>query len=207
MKVLILNGSPHENGCTYAAISEITKTLQEEGVESNVIWLGNREIRDCVGCMGCKKVGKCVFDDDIVNEIHDMAESFDGFIFASPVYYAHPTARLMAVLNRLFFQGSKPFWHKPAAAVLSARRAGECTGFDAINKYFTISQMPIVSSSYWNNVHGIRPDDVSADAEGLQTMRNLARNMAWMLKCIEAGKKAGIDVPQYEPQARTNFIR
>ena len=206
MKVLMINGSAHENGCTYTALNEVAFTLNAAGVETEIIQLGKNAIRDCVGCGACRKLGKCVFNDDIINEIIEKAAGADGFIFGSPVYYAHPSGRILAFLDRLFYAGNKNFAFKPAAAVVSARRAGTTASFDVLNKYFTITNMPIVPSNYWNMVHGNTPDEVKQDIEGLQIMRCLANNMVWLLKCIEKGKEAGIE-PKNEEKIKTNFIR
>lgn len=206
MKVLMINGSCNEQGCTYTALSEVAKVLNNEGIETEIIQLGKAAYRDCIGCGACRKLNnRCVFNDDIINQIIEKAEKADGFVFGSPVYYAHPSARLQAVLDRVFYAGSSVFAFKPGAAVVSARRAGTTALLDVINKYFTISKMPVVSSSYWNNVHGISAEQVSEDKEGLQTMRN--HNMAWMLKCIEKAKNNGIELPRVESGERTNFIR
>lgn len=208
MKVLMINGSCNEQGCTYTALSEVAKVLNNEGIETEIIQLGKAAYRDCIGCGACRKLNnRCVFNDDIINQIIEKAEKADGFVFGSPVYYAHPSARLQAVLDRVFYAGSSVFAFKPGAAVVSARRAGTTASLDVINKYFTISQMPVVSSSYWNNVHGISAEQVSEDTEGLQTMRNIGHNMAWMLKCIEKAKNNGIELPRGESGERTNFIR
>lgn len=209
MKVLMINGSCNENGCTYTALSEVAGVLRSEGIESKIIQLGKKAYRDCVGCMVCRKTqsGKCVFDDDVVNEIIERAKTADGFVLGSPVYYAHPSGRLLSVLDRVFFAGGAAFAFKPGAAVVSARRAGTTASIDVINKYFTINKMPVVSSSYWNMVHGSMAEDVRQDDEGLQTMRNLGRNMAWLLKVIDEAKKSGKELPVTEAGARTNFIR
>lgn len=208
MKVLMINGSCNEQGCTYTALSEVAKVLNNEGIETEIIQLGKAAYRDCIGCGACRKLNnRCVFNDDIINQIIEKAEKADGFVFGSPVYYAHPSARLQAVLDRVFYAGSSVFAFKPGAAVVSARRAGTTASLDVINKYFTISKMPVVSSSYWNNVHGISAEQVSEDKEGLQTMRNISHNMAWMLKCIEKAKNNGIELPRVESGERTNFIR
>lgn len=208
MKVLMINSSPRKNGCTYTALAEIEKTLHQEGIEGKIIHLGSDPIRDCTACGGCKNLdNRCVFDDDIVNEILREAKQADGFIFGTPVYYAHPSGRLLSVLDRAFYAGKELFAYKPGAAVVSARRAGTSASLDVINKYFTIAQMPVVSSSYWNMVHGNTPQEVQQDLEGLQTMRNLARNMAWMLKCIDCARKHGIIPAANEQASRTNFIR
>lgn len=208
MKVLMINGSSNEHGCTYTALSEIEKVLNKYDIQTEIIQIGTHPVRDCIGCMACRKLDcKCTFDDDCVNEIIEKAKSSDGFIFGSPVYYAHPSGRILSVLDRVFYAGSSAFKHKPAAAVASARRAGTTATLDVLNKYFTISQMPIVSSTYWNMVHGSKPEDVLKDSEGLQTMRNIGENMAWLLKSIEAGKQAGITLPDTQKIERTNFIR
>src|SRR5574344_583095 len=191
MKVLLINGSAKEKGCTSTALNEVATSLNKEGIDTEILYLGNKPIRDCVGCGVCKKSdeGKCVFKDDIVNEIIEKAKTSDGFIFGTPVYYAHPRGRILSVLDRLFYAGSKYFANKPGAAVASARRSGTTASLDVLNKYFTINNMPVVSSNYWNMVHGGKPEDVQQDLEGLQIMRTLGSNMAWLLKCIEAGKK------------------
>lgn len=208
MKVLMLNGSSRPSGCTYTALREVAVSLKVAGIETEILFLGNEPVRDCTACGTCAKVpGKCVFDDDIVNRIIEKARGADGFIFGTPVYYAHPSGRILSVLDRVFYAGKSAFIHKPAAAIASARRAGTTATLDVLQKYFTISQMPVVTSTYWTMVHGKQPEDVLKDEEGLQTMRNLTSNMVWMLRCIEAGKAAGIQPPQEEFGARTNFIR
>lgn len=205
MKVLLINGSPHKNGCTYTALSEAAASLNENGIETEIFWIGNKAIHGCIACGGCKDTGRCVFDDG-VNDVSDKMAECDGLIVGTPVYYASPNGSLYSLLDRLF--GICPsLAHKPAAAVASARRGGTTAAIDGINKYFTIRQMPVVSSTYWNNVHGNTPEEVKQDKEGLQTMRNLGKNMAWLIKCIEAGKKAGIDIPVAESSEKTNFIR
>lgn len=208
MKVLLINGSAKEKGCTFTALSKIEEALNEENIETEIIYLGTKPIADCMGCATCTQddhKGKCVFD-DIVNEIIEKAKTSDGFIFGTPVYYAHPTGRIQSVLDRVFYAGKSAFEFKPGAAIASARRAGTTASIDVINKYFTISQMPVVSSTYWNNVHGNTPDEVKQDLEGMQTMYNLGKNMAWILKCIEAGKKEGIQTPENK-KIKTNYIR
>lgn len=207
MKVMLVNGSPRENGCTFTALSEISKELNLNGIETEIMQIGKSAIRGCTACRGCKKTNRCIFDDDIANEIIAKAENCDGFIFGSPVYYASANGSLISLMDRLFYAGGKNFAHKPAAAIASARRAGTTVTIDEINKYFSIAQMPIISSTYWNMVHGNTPDEVLKDLEGLQTMRNLGKNMAWILKCIDIGKKNGIDIPQAEREYTTNFIR
>lgn len=212
MKVLLVNGSSNKHGCTYTALSEIEKALNAEGIETEIFQIGNAELRDCCGCQGCRKEsseGKCIFKDDCVNEFIEKAKNADGFIFGSPVYYAHPSGRLLSFMDRAFYAASYAFAYKPAAAIVSARRAGTTASLDAIIKHFTINNMPVISSNYWPMVHGgqNKPDDVKQDIEGLQIMRGLGTNMAWILKCIEAGKNAGINRPVFEPKIMTNFIR
>ena len=207
MKVLLINGSPKKNGCTYTALSEIADTLKKEDIDSEIVHLGNGPVRDCIGCSACVKLKKCVFEDDVINEIIEKARECDGFIVGTPVYYAHPSGRILSALDRMFYAGKSAFTHKPAAAVASARRAGTTASLDAVNKHFLFNQMPVVSSTYWCMVHGNAPEDVKQDLEGLQTMRNLARNMAWLLKCIEKGRKDGLEPPVNEHTYKTNFIR
>ena len=206
MKVLLINGSPHEKGCTYTALKEIADTLEAEGVGSEILWLGVKPIAGCIACGTCRKTGKC-FVNDLVNETNARMDEFDGIVVGSPVYYAGPSGQLTAFLDRLFYSKSKSYAGKLGAAVVSCRRGGASAAFDRLNKYFTISRMPIVSSQYWNQVHGNTPEQVKEDGEGLQTMRALARDMAWLLKCIEAGKAQGISLPAAEPRISTNFIR
>ncbi len=206
MRILMLNGSPRPNGNTFLALSEIGKQLKEEGIDYEIFQIGGAPIRDCLGCGKCTENG-CVFTDDRVDEFIAKAKDADGFVFGTPVYYAHPSGRILSFLDRAFYSGSGAFRFKPGAAVAVARRGGTTASFDCLNKYFGISQMPVVGSTYWNNVHGAAPGEAALDAEGLQTMRNLARNLAWMLKCFEAGKKSGIPLPETEKGNRTNFIR
>lgn len=205
-KVLLLNGSCNEEGCTYTALSEVAAQLEKEGVETEIFQLGKDELRDCIGCGACGKLGKCRFEDK-VNDFVEKAREADGFVFGTPVYYAHPSGRILSFLDRAFYSGKSAFVRKPAAAVASARRAGTTASLDVLNKYFTISEMPVVSSSYWNMVHGNKPEEVKQDLEGLQTMRGIGRNMAWLIRCIEAGKAAGIQYPESEPKVKTSFIR
>ena len=206
MKVLMLNGSARKNGNTYIALEEIGKQLEQEGIEYEIFQLGGEPIRDCIGCGQCSEQG-CVFADDKVNEFIAKAKEADGMIFGTPVYYAHPSGRIQSFLDRVFYSSSKAFVFKPGASIAVARRGGTTASFDVLNKYFGISQMPVVGSSYWNIIHGARIGEAVLDAEGLQTMRNLARNMAWMLKCFEAGRQAGVELPNCEHTSRTNFIR
>ena len=205
MKVLLVNGSSRANGCTHVALSEAARALSEEGISTEMIFIGNKPLPDCIACHKCRETGKCVFD-DVANELAAKAGTADGFVFGSPVYYAHPSARLLTVMDRAFYSGGRHFAFKPAAAVLSARRAGTTASFDVINKYFTICSMPVVSSTYWNHVYGAQPEEVQGDKEGLMTMYNLGKNMAWLLKCIRLGAENGLPHPENQ-KVLTNFIR
>ncbi|MCU6715557.1 flavodoxin family protein [Megasphaera butyrica] len=211
MKVILVNGSPHEKGCTYTALDEVAKTLREEGVEAVHFWIGNQAVRGCIGCCRCDDLHRCVFDDDKVNEFLKLAGDCDGFVFGSPVHWAAAGGAITSFMDRAFYAGQRredmPFYLKPAAAVVSARRAGTTATYDQLNKYFGLMQMPIISSQYWNMVHGRCPDDVRQDAEGMQTMRTLARNMAFFLKCKETALQNGVSLPKREEQIYTNFIR
>ena len=207
MKVLMVNGSSHVNGTTARALKEMVGVFQDAGVETEIIHLGGKAIADCLQCGKCSQLGKCVIDDDGVNEFVEKAKEADGFVFATPTYYAHPSGRLFSFLDRVFLSNSDVFMFKPGAAVAVARRGGTTAALDAVNKYFGISQMPVAGSTYWNMVHGRVAADAEQDAEGLQTMRNLARNMVWMLKCFELGRQQGIPYPETEWDSTTNFIR
>ena len=207
MKVLLFNGSPRANVCTYTALNEIASVLNAQGIETEILQIGNKPVQDCIGCNGCAEKGKCVFSGDPVNEWIKKAKSADGFIFGTPVYYAHPSGRILSAMDRLFYAGDKQFEHKPAAVIASARRAGTTATLDTISKHLTDAQMPVISSTYWNMVHGNTPEQTKQDSEGMQTMRNLGANMAWILKCIDVGKKSGINAPKAETSAWTNFIR
>lgn len=208
MKILLVNGSANPKGNTATALETIAAELRKNGAEAEIWQVGNEPLRDCCGCAACRKTdGYCIFDDDQVNRLIDAAKTADGFIFAAPVYYAHPSGRILSLLDRAFYAGGSAFRHKPGASFAIARRAGTTASFDVLNKYFTIAEMPVVSSSYWNVAHGAAPGEVTQDAEGVQIMENLARNMVWLVKCIEAGKAAGIEIPANTYSARTNFIR
>ena len=212
MKVLLVNGSSHRHGTTMVALEEMIEVFEYEGIECEVFQLGAKPIADCIGCGHCAKAGSCVFTDDAVNEFLDRAGEADGFVFGTPVYYAHPSGRVLSFLDRAFYANGggdrgDVFRFKPGAAVAVARRGGTTASLDALNKYFGISQMPVAGSTYWNMVHGAVAEDAGKDEEGLQTMRNLARNMAWMMRCFEAGRAAGVELPATERGARTNFIR
>ncbi len=214
MKVLLVNGSPHKEGCTYTALKEVEKELLAEGIETEIIWLGVKPISGCLGCGACikrgpngeKPSGRC-FMDDSVNGLLAKAERAEGFVVGSPVHYAALSGALTSFMDRAFYGKGKTYRYKPAAGIVSARRGGTTAAFDQINKYFTISSMPVVSSKYWNMVHGSTPEQVLQDEEGMQVMRELGRNMAWLLKCIAAGRAAGIPDPVKEKPVMTNFIR
>ena len=211
MKVLMLNGSPNKKGCTYTALCEVEKTLNDEGIETEIFWIGTKAIQSCIACHKCSELGQCVFNKDKVNEFVKKAYDCDGFVFGSPVYYAAINGQITSFLNRAFYSNSHgsngdAFKFKPGASVISARRAGTTASYDQLNKYFGISQMPIISSYYWNMVHGNTPDEVKQDLEGLSTMRQLGRNMAYFLKCIDIAKQNDLS-PKEEAKLRTNFIR
>lgn len=206
MKVILVNGSPKAKGCTYTALTEVEKTLNENGIETEIFQLGNRPIAGCIGCGNCLNTGRC-FVEDKVNEFLEKVQDADGFVFGSPVHFAASSGMLSSFMDRVFYGRRKLFSNKLGAAVVSCRRGGATAALDEINKYFTISNMPIVSSQYWNMVHGNKPEEVLKDEEGMQTMRTLGNNMAWLLKCIEEGKEKGIELPKNEDIVSTNFIR
>ena len=209
MKVLLVNGSPHKDGCTYTALSEVAKELNKEGVETEIFWIGIKPISGCIACHKCSEIKKCVFN-DVVNEFAEKAKKADGFIFGTPVHYAAASGAMTSFMDRLFystFSDPNIFRLKPAATVVSARRAGTTATFEQLNKYYTMTQMPVISSRYWNMVHGSNPEEVKKDEEGIQIMRILGKNMAYYLKCIEAGKEKGINPPNMEKITFTNFIR
>jgi multimeric flavodoxin WrbA len=206
MKVLLVNGSPHEKGCTYTALSEVAATLEKQGIETEIFHIGIEPISGCLGCFACSKTGRC-FISDPVNRFLSKAAEADGFVFGSPVHYASASGMMTSFMDRAFFASRGQLAYKPAAAVVCARRGGSTATFDQLNKYFTISNMPVVPSQYWNMVHGSTPEQARQDLEGMQTMRTLGNNMAWLLKSIEAGKAAGISLPEQEQRVFTNFIR
>ncbi len=208
MKVLLINGSPHEHGCTYTALSEAAGQLNKNGVDTEILWLGTDPIRSCLGCSGCAKLkNRCVFGGDVLETAQEKLESCDGIIVGSPVHYAGASGQVVSFLGRLFYSSSAMLQNKPAAAVVSCRRGGASAAYETLNKFFQMSNMPVVTSQYWNQVHGNTAEEVMQDVEGLQTMRTLADNMAWLLKSIEAGKAAGIAYPEREAKLHTNFIR
>ena len=203
MKVLLLNGSPREKGCTYTALGEVAGELNRCGVETELLHVVKGPVRGCMACGGCATADNCVFDDDMVNEVRGEMAQADGLVIGSPVYYASPNGGMLSFLDRMFYAGSSAFAHKPGAAIVSARRAGTTASLDVLNKYFLISNMPVVPSQYWCMIHGNTPDEARQDEEGMQIMRTLGRNMAWLLNCIAAGGPP----PAMEKRARTNFIR
>lgn len=206
MKVLLVNGSPKANGCTYTALCEVAGALEKNGVETEIVQVGSAPVAGCIGCGACARTGRC-FVEDGVNEFVEKAKEADGFVFGTPVHYAAASGAMTSFLDRAFYGKGAVFAGKPGAAIVSCRRGGASAAFDQMNKYFTISNMPVVSSQYWNQVHGNTPEEVKQDEEGMQTMRTLGSNMAWLLSCIEAGKAAGITFPEREPAVKTNFIR
>nr|WP_297171758.1 flavodoxin family protein [uncultured Agathobaculum sp.] len=210
MKVLLVNGSPHKKGCTYTALCEVGDALNTEGVDADVIWIGNKPLSGCIACKACMQKNECVFN-DTVNEFLDIAEDYDGFVFGTPVHWGGASGGITSFLDRAFYAdlngGGSRFYLKPAAAVISARRAGTTATWDQINKYFGLMQMPIITSRYWNMVHGTNPDEVRQDLEGMQVMRILGRNMAFFLKCKQLALKNGLPLPAQEPFQFTNFIR
>ena len=212
MKVLMLNGSFNPDGLTSAGLEIMAKTFAEEGVETEIVTVGGKPIADCIACGKCAGLKRCVFANDAVNDFAEKAKTSDGFVFGSPVYYAHPSGRIQSFLDRLFFSTMNAdryasLRHKPCASIVVARRAGTSASFDVMNKYATISQMIVVGSSYWNEFHALTKDDVPQDPEGLQTLRNLARNMVYVMKCQKAGRDAGILPPANESGVFTNFVR
>lgn len=210
MKVLLINGSPNEKGCTYTALNEMALTLNYAGIETEIYHIGKDPIAPCRACRACAKIGHCVINDK-VNDFVEYARNFDGYVIGSPVHYASAAGSIAPFLDRVFFvdfmSGHNSFIHKPGTAIVSARRAGTTATLDQLNKYFQINQMPVISGRYWNMVHGATPEEVKRDEEGMQNMRILARNMAYHLKCKEAAQKAGINPPETEEVVYTNFVR
>jgi len=210
MKVLLVNGSPKEEGCTFTALSEVARALEYEGIEAHILQVGHMDLPGCKACLYCRKNGCCVYD-DAVNLFSELAKEADGFVFGTPVHFAAPSAAMTAFMDRVFYSnmvGSKsPFYLKPAAAVVVARRAGTTAALDQMNKYFALGQMPVLTGQYWNLTHGARPEEMEQDEEGMLTMRTLGRNMAWFLKIKQAGIEAGVPFPYEEAPKRTNFLR
>ncbi len=209
MKVLLVNGSPRKEGNTYLALKEIAGVLEAQGIEAEIFWIGNEAINGCIMCGGCRTEGRCAIN-DIVTEFQDKAVQADGFVFGAPVHFAGPAGNFCSFMDRLFYScvnDGKTLAMKPAAAITVARRAGTSASLDRINKYITYGHMPLISSSYWNMAFGAKRGEVLQDEEGLQTMRNVGLNLAYVLRCIQAGQAAGVERPQHERGARTNFIR
>ena len=212
MKVLMLNGSCNVNGSTRAGLNAMATVFAQQGVETEIVCIGAQPVRDCVGCGKCGELKRCVFQDDAVNDFVKKAYGADGFVFGTPVYYAHPSGRILSFLDRAFFSNMRidryaAFKLKPAAAIAVARRGGTTASFDVLNKYFGIANMLAVGSTYWNVFHGRVRDDVPQDGEGIQTLENLARNMTWLMRCIDAGRAAGFPEPGIKYEAVTNFVR
>ena len=206
MKVTLVNGSPHPKGCTHTALEEVKKTLEKNKIETEEFWIGNKPIAGCIGCGKCLETGKC-FIEDKVNEFLEKVPETDGFIFGTPVHFASGSGMITSFMDRIFYGRRNLFKNKLGAGIVSCRRGGATSTFDQINKYFAMNNMPIVTSQYWNMVHGSKPEDVLKDEEGMQTMRTLANNMSWLLKSIEAGKNVGIKAPENEKIILTNFIK
>ncbi len=209
LKVLLVNGSPHKEGCVFTALTEIADTLRGEGVASTLFWVGNQPVAGCIGCGVCVGKRRC-FRNDRVNEFVEMMDDYDGFVFGTPVHYAAASGAMTSFLDRVFFIdefNGDHFAGKPAAAIATCRRSGGTAALDQMNKYMTDCNMPVVPSQYWNVVHGNTPDEIRRDTEGLQTMHVLARNMAWLLKCIALGREHGFEFPAHEQHTMTNFIR
>lgn len=205
-KVLFINGSPNENGCVSTAMDEVITVLNENGIQTEKIWLGKKAMPDCMACMKCQETGKCVFQDQ-VNEIAAEIDEINGIIVGSPVYYGGPNGRITSFLDRLFFSiPDEKFNGKLGASIVSCRRGGASAAFERLNQYFLMENMHVVSSQYWNQVHGFSAEDVKKDEEGLQTMRTLGRNIVWLLKAIESGEKNNIQIPEHEAKTFTNFI-
>ena len=208
MKVLLVNGSPHREGCTHTALEEVGRELERLGVQAEEFWCGGKAIMGCHGCGHClNEPHHCWQDKDPVNAFVDLARGADGFVFGTPVHFAGPSGWIKPLMDRAFCCKSSLYWNKPAATIVTCRRGGAQGAFEDLNRYYTIANMPVVSSQYWNQVHGNTPDEVRQDLEGLQIMRQLARNMAWLLRSIEAGRAAGIALPEHEPPVKTSFIR
>lgn len=207
MKVLLINGSAKEKGCTYTALSEVAKELEKAGIGTEIFHIGKKPVSGCLGCLGCRSNnGYCVIDDVVNTGLEKMVQA-DGIVIGTPVHYAGASGSITSFLDRAFYAGAGRLAYKPGAVVCSCRRGGATAAFDQLNKYFTINQMPVVSSQYWNMVHGNTPEEVARDLEGLQIMRTLGKNMAWLLRSIEAGRESGIKLPEQEDKIRTNFIR
>lgn len=209
MKTLLINGSPNEAGCTFTALSCVAEALEDNGIDTEIAWIGRDPIRGCIGCGGCAKKGdhRCIFDDDVVNSLLDKAEEADAYVFGSPVYFAGPNGAMKSVMDRMFYAASTLMAFKPAAAVTSARRAGTTATLECLQKFINFNRMPLVGSYYWPMVHGRTAEEAVQDLEGMATMKQLGNNMAWIMQCIESGKAAGHDAPHAGGKPMTNFIR
>ena len=207
MRVLMINGSAHQFGCTYTALQTVADVLNAESIKSEIAWLGDKPIQDCLNCRACLKLGKCIFEDDIVNELIEKSKLADGFVFGAPVSYAHPGGRILSVLDRIFMAGGKHLQYKPGAALVTARRSGTTAALDVLNKYFTMNKMPVIASQYWNVVYGRTPEETRQDIEGIQTLRILGQNMVWMMKSLEIARQNGLYRPEEVARQKTNFIR
>ncbi|MCD8309568.1 MAG: flavodoxin family protein [Clostridia bacterium] len=207
MSVIMLNGSPHKEGCTYTALTIIAKELKDQGIDSEIIWLGSEPVRGCVGCGSCASTAKCVYNGDNINAIAERLRSAEGYVFGAAVHYASPNGSMVAAMDRLFYSAGRYMKNKPAAAVVSARRAGTTASLEVLNKYITINNMIMVPSTYWNMVHGSHPEDVLKDEEGVSVMRAVGSNMAWLVKLLRSAKGTELESPVAIPKARTNFIR
>lgn len=206
-KILLINGSPRSGGCTYTALREVADTLEKNGIETELTEIGAKPVAGCIACGKCRETGRCVFNDDAVNRISEKLDEYDGIVVGSPVYYAGPSGQICAFLDRLFYSSGGRMAGKIGAAVVSCRRGGASSAFDRLNKYFQISNMVVASSQYWNQVHGNTPDEVRQDIEGMQTMRTLGQNIAWLVKSIQKARENGVQEPVYETKTFTNFIR
>lgn len=208
MKVVLINGSPHKDGNTYDMLQDVIHELHEQGIEIELFWIGTKAVHGCIACGKCNKTHRCIFDDDIVNRVIDSMQTADGLIVGTPVYYASPNGALMSILDRMFYAGKDCYHHKPAAACSVARRSGTTASFDVLNKYFTITEMPVVSSTYWNNEHGRGPGETRGDDEGIYTLKRLAKNMAWMMRAFKLARDNGDYPPEIDTDRPwTHFIR
>lgn len=207
MKVILVNGSPHKNGCTHTALEAVAGELEKQGIETEIFWCGVKPTIGCIGCGKCAETNRCWYDNDAVNAFLAKVPEADGFVFGTPIHFAGTSGTIKSFMDRAFCSKMSIYANKSAAAIVSCRRGGAQGGFEDLNRYFTIAGMPVVSSNYWNEVHGNTPDEVRQDLEGMQTMRQLGRNMAWLLHCIEAGRTAGVPLPETEKKIKTNFIR
>lgn len=206
MKVLLVNGSPRQHGCTYTALREAADALERSGIDTEIVWVGNKPVAGCTACGACRGTGKCIFD-DLVNQVAEKLDTYDGFVFGTPVYYGGPSGQILSFMNRLFYSNAAKLAGKPVSAVVSCRRGGASAAYQQMNMHFMMTNMIVITSQYWNQVHGNTPEQVKQDAEGLQTMRTMAENMRFVLQSMEAGRQAGVQPLTYEAKINTNFIR